>query len=63
MLPIPPAVSTIDGNDSVHFRVSFIWNKLPNIVKSNKSISEFKNIIKKIEILTVFVRYVEGSTF
>ena len=41
-LLIPPAWS-------VHLRGSLVWNKLPNLVKSGSSISEFKNIIKKIE--------------
>ena len=36
------------GTNSVHFRVSLIWNKLPTLVKSSRSISEFKNIIKNI---------------
>ena len=48
VLFIPPARSTIYGTNSVHFLGSLIWNGLPNIVKSSKSISEFKNTIKKI---------------
>ena len=48
VLFIPPAKSTIYGTNSAHFRGSLIWNKLPNLVKSSRSISEFKNIIKKI---------------
>ena len=48
VLFIPPAKSTIYGTNSAHFRGSLIWNKLPNLVKSSRSISEFKNVIKKI---------------
>ena len=48
---IPPARSTIYGTNSVHFQGSLIWNKLPNSVKTSRSISEFKNIIKKIGII------------
>ena len=36
------------GTDSVHFIGSLIWNRLPNLVKFSRSISEFKNAIKKI---------------
>ena len=52
VLFIPPARSTIYGTNSVHFLGSIIWNGLLNIVKSIRSISEFKNVIKKLEILT-----------
>ena len=48
ILFISPARSSIYGSNSVHFSGSLIWNKLPNLVKSSRSISEFKNIIKKI---------------
>ena len=48
VLFIPPARSTIYGTNFVHFRGSLIWNRLPNLVKSSRSISEFKNDIKKI---------------
>ena len=48
VLFIPPARSTIYGTNSVHFLGSLIWNRLPNLVKSSRSISEFKNVIKKI---------------
>ena len=48
VLFISPARSTIYGAISLHFRGSLIWKKLPNLVKSSRSISEFKNIIKKI---------------
>ena len=44
----PPARSTIDGTNSVHFRGSLNWNKLPNLIKSSRSLSEFTNMIKKI---------------
>ena len=49
------ARSTIYGTNSVHFLGSLIWNKLPKLVKSSRSISEFKHVIKKSEILTVAV--------
>ena len=39
----------IPATRSVHFCGSLIWNKLANLVKYSWSISEFKNIIKKIE--------------
>ena len=48
VLFIPPARSTIYGTNSVHFRGSLIWNKLPNLVKSSRLICEFKNIFKKM---------------
>ena len=47
VLFIPPARCTIYDTNSVDFRGSLIWNKLTNLVKSSRSISEF-NIIKKI---------------
>ena len=54
VLFIPPARSTIYGTNSVHFLGSLIWNELPNLIKSRRSISEsrrsiseFKNVIKK----------------
>ena len=47
VLFIPPARSTIYGTNSAHFLGSLIWNRLPNLVKSTRSISEFKNAIKK----------------
>ena len=50
VLFIPPARSTIYGTNSVHFLGSLIWNGLPNLVKSSRSISEFKNVIKTIGI-------------
>ena len=48
LLFIPLARSTIYGTNPVHFCGSLTWNKLPNLIKSSRSISEFKNIIKKI---------------
>ena len=33
---IPPARSTTYGTNSVHFRGSLIWNKLPNLVHSSR---------------------------
>ena len=58
---IPPTRSTIYGTNSGHFRGSLIWNRLPNLVQSITSISEFKNVIKKSEILTAGAWYVESS--
>ena len=51
VLFIPPARSAIHGTNSAHFLESLIWNRLPNLVKSSRSLSEFKNVIKKSEIL------------
>ena len=48
VLLIPPARSTIYGTNPVHFLGSLIWNGLPNLVKSIRSISEFKKVIQKI---------------
>ena len=48
VLFIPPARSITYGTNSVHFYGSLTWNKLPNLVKSSRSISEFKDVIKKI---------------
>ena len=48
---IPSVRSTIYDTNSVHFRESLIWNKLSNLVKSSRSIFEFKNIIKKVGII------------
>ena len=48
VLFIPPAKSTIYGTNSVHFLASLSWKKLPNLVKSKRSISEVKNVINKI---------------
>ena len=36
------------NTNSIHFLGSLIWNKLPNLFKSSRSISEFKNFIKQI---------------
>ena len=47
VLFIPPARSTNHGTNSVHFLGSLIWNRLPHLVKSSRSLSEFKNVIKK----------------
>ena len=48
VLFIPPASPAIYVTNSVHFLGSLIWNKLSNLVKSSRSISEFKNVVKKI---------------
>ena len=61
VLFIPPGRCTIYDTNSVDFRGSLIWNKLPNLVKSSRSISEF-NIIKKIRNIDCGRIIVEGST-
>ena len=48
VLLIPPARSTIYGTNFVHFLGSLIWNRLPNLIKSSRSVSEFQNFIKEI---------------
>ena len=48
VLFIPPARFTIYGTNSDHFLGSFIWNKWSNLIKSSRSISECKNVIKQI---------------
>ena len=48
VLFIPPTESTIYDTNSVHFLGSLIQNGLPKLVKSGRSISGFKNVIKKI---------------
>ena len=48
VLFIPPTRSTIYGTNSAHFLGPLTWNRLSNLVKSSRSISEFKNVIKKI---------------
>ena len=48
VLFISSASSTFYSTNSVHFLGSLIWNGLLNLVKSTRSISEFKNVIKKI---------------
>ena len=60
---IPAARSTIYGTNSVHFPGSLIWNKLPNLFKSSRSISGFKNIIKKIGNIDYGCMTCKGSTF
>ena len=40
--------STTYGTNPVHFLGFLIWHELPNLVKSSRSISEFKNVNKKI---------------
>ena len=59
---ISPARSTIYGTNSVKFSMSLIWNGLLNLVKSSRSISEFKNVIKKLGNIDCGCMYVEGST-
>ena len=59
---IEPAGSTVYGTNSVHFRGPLIWNKLPNSVETSRSTSKFRNIIKKSELLTVGVWYIDSST-
>ena len=48
VLSLPPTRSTYYGTNSVHFRGSLIWNNLPNYIKSNRSVYEFKNNIKNL---------------
>ena len=48
MLFSPPAKSTIYGTNSGNFLGSIIWNKLLNLVKPRRLMSEFKNVTKKI---------------
>ena len=65
VLFIPPTRSTIFGTNSVYFLGSLIWNKLHNLIKSSRSISEFWLLARKseiLEILTVGKWCVEGST-
>ena len=46
VLPLSFPRSTYCGNNSVHFRGSLIWNKLPSYIKPSISICQFKNNIK-----------------
>ena len=48
VLSLPPTRSTYYETNSVHFRGSLIWNNLPNCIKSNRSVYEFKNNIKNL---------------
>ena len=45
VLFIPPARSKIYITNTVHFLGSLIWNELPNLFKSSRSVSEFKYVI------------------
>ena len=47
VLFIPPARSTIHSTNSAHFLRSLLWNGLPNLVKSSRSISEFIKCYQK----------------
>ena len=47
VLIIPLARSKIYGTNSLRLCESLIWNKLPNLVRSSRSVIEFENIIKK----------------
>ena len=49
VLSLPPARSTYYGTNSVHLRASLIWTKLPNYIKSSRSVCEFKNNIKNFK--------------
>ena len=46
ILYLPSMHSTYYGTNSIHFRWSLIWNKLPRDIKSSKSVSEFEVKIK-----------------
>ena len=46
VLSLPSARSTYYGTNSVHFRVSLIWNNLPSYIKSSRSVCEFINNMK-----------------
>ena len=48
ILGLPKTHSFYYGTNAIHFRGSLIWNNLPAAVKSNDSLFEFKNKIKKI---------------
>ena len=48
VLSLPPTRSTYYETNSVHFRGSLIWNNLPNYIKSNRSVYEFKNNMKNL---------------
>ena len=45
VLFIPPATSKIYITNTVHFLGSLIWNELPNLFESSRSVSEFKYVI------------------
>ena len=47
ILKIPPAKTTSYGINSLIFKASLLWNKLPNEYKLAKSVNEFKHKIKK----------------
>ena len=49
VLSLPPARSTYYGTNSVNLRASLIWTKLPNYIKSSRSVCEFKNNIKNFK--------------
>ena len=38
---LPPARPTTCGKNSTHFHGTLIWNQLPSLIKSSKSIIEF----------------------
>ena len=48
ILGLPKTHSFYYGTNAIHFRGSLIWNNLPAVVKSSKSLFEFKNKIKNI---------------
>ena len=47
-LDLPKTHSFYFGTNAVHFHASLIRNYLPAVVKSNDSLFEFKNKIKRI---------------
>ena len=47
-LSLTSAKSTMYGENSVHFKCTFIWNNLPYFVKSSASVCEFKRNLKSL---------------
>ena len=49
VLFLPPAMSTTHGTNPSRFCGTLIWNQLPNLIKSSKSIIfEFKTNLKQL---------------
>ena len=46
---LPKTHSFYYGTNSLYFRVSLIWNNLPDVAVSSNSLYEFKNKITNIE--------------
>ena len=45
---LPQVKSFRYGLNSVHFRGSILWNKLPSSIKNSQTINEFKAKLKKL---------------